>query len=296
MNTIKLVWSVGKSASNVRQDVLSIQNALNLVSKHIGLKAPLREDGEVSSDVNHSPTCLAIGLLQRNILHFKHPDYRIDVGGKSHLALQRLCQKEKEVVAPNFHWPNVTPQIGLCDQDFENAAMSLGCDIAAIKAVSDVESNGSGFLKCGKPRILFEAHKFSKYTQHKFDDSHPKISSKKWQRGLYLGGEKEYGRLQEAIELDSHAALLSTSFGRYQIMGFNYQAAGYNSVEDFVSDMFLSESKHLQSFVSFIQSNSQLHRALKAKNWPYFASLYNGPDYAQNSYDKKLERAYLNYA
>ncbi len=57
----------------------------------------------------------------------------------------------------------------LTDQDFQDAANMLGCNVAAIKAVSEVESRQKGFYDNGEPVILFERHIFSKYTNHMFD-------------------------------------------------------------------------------------------------------------------------------
>ncbi|WP_235862917.1 N-acetylmuramidase domain-containing protein [Vibrio ruber] len=52
-------------------------------------------------------------------------------------------------------------------------------------------------------------------------------------------GKKEYKRLQQALTLEREAALKSTSYRRYQIMGFNHQSAGYDDVESFVrGDVF----------------------------------------------------------
>lgn len=229
--------------------------------------------------------------MQQSTLYFKKPDYRIDVGGKTHQKLDQLCANNRS----NLFLPLIEPKLGLNEQDFQQAANVLSCEVAAIKAVSDVESNGSGYFASGKPKILFEAHIFSKYTYHNYDESHSDISSKTWDRSLYVGGEKEYLRLQKAMGVDRHAALLSASYGRYQIMGFNHKAAGYSDVESFVRDIFLSEVNHLMAFVRLIQSNSQLHGALKAKNWPYFASIYNGPNYSKNHYDEKLSSAYIQH-
>ena len=97
----------------------------------------------------------------------------------------------------------------LTEQNFKDAATGLDIEVAAIKAVAEVESRGDGFLPDGRPKILFEAHIFSKYTGHKYDASHPHISAPKWDKSLYKGGEKEYDRLEEAKTLDIVAALKS---------------------------------------------------------------------------------------
>ena len=175
--------------------------------------------------------------------------------------------------------------------DFERAAGALNCETACIKAVAQVESSGGGFLKSNRPKILFEAHIFSKRTHRKHDKDHADISSKTWNQSLYKGGEKEYERLEVAMGLDGLAALESASWGRFQIMGFNHAACGYKTVMGFVRAMYESEGKQLDAFVSFLQT-SKLAAALREKRWADFARGYNGPGYAINKYDVKLKAAY----
>lgn len=141
-------------------------------------------------------------------------------------------------------------QIGLTLADFNAAATSLGCTSAQIRAVWEVESGGGwfkdvradilaldgagGFLDGPHlPKILFEAHVFDRYTEGRYRDSHPNLSSRAWNRKLYVGGQGEYVRLWKAMQLDRHAALLSASVGGAQIMGFNHKLAGFDTVEAF---------------------------------------------------------------
>ena len=78
----------------------------------------------------------------------------------------------------------------LTDLDYRNASEQSGIEVALIKAVAEVESKGSGFLKNSYPKILFEAHQFSKHTNHVFDEKYPHISSLHRNRDVYLGGRK----------------------------------------------------------------------------------------------------------
>jgi len=183
----------------------------------------------------------------------------------------------------------------LIEQNFIDAAKEINCEIAAIKAVAEVESAGDGFFSDGRPKILFEAHIFGSLTKYKYNDTHPNISSRKWNKSLYKGGIKEYDRLNEAMKLDKEAALKSASWGKFQIMGFNYNICGWNNVESFVDDMYKNEGEHLKAFVGFIRSN-KLEKYLQSKDWAKFAKAYNGPAYAQNKYDVKLKNAYEKYA
>lgn len=179
--------------------------------------------------------------------------------------------------------------------DYFRAAEILQCEPAAVYAVREVESSGSGFFPDGRPVILFEAQIFSMLTGHQFDFTHPNISSPIWNRALYKGGMLEYDRLKQAKQLNEEAALKSASWGLFQIMGMNHRACGYPDVFSFVKAMFESEANHLMAFVTFIKAN-QLDDELRDRRWTDFAKVYNGPGYAQNQYDAKLEQAYLKYS
>lgn len=175
--------------------------------------------------------------------------------------------------------------------DYARAALLLGCEAAAVRAVASVESSSSGFLKDGRPKILFEAHIFSRLTGHKFDERSPDISSRVWDAALYRGGEAEHDRLARASLLDKAAALQSASWGKFQIMGFNWNRCGFSALQDFVDAMFRSESDQLTAFCHFIKSMG-LDDELRLRDWPAFARGYNGPAYAKNRYDAKLAQAF----
>jgi uncharacterized protein (TIGR02594 family) len=184
----------------------------------------------------------------------------------------------------------------ITEGDYRAAAKRLGVDVAAIKAVAEVEASGSGMLKSGKPKILFEAHVFSDQTGGKYDKSHPNLSSPSWNRSLYgAAGEHQWSRFERASALDANAAMKSASWGRFQIMGFNHKAAGYATVQDFVKGMKSGEGAQLQAFASFIGSNPKMLEALRNHDWASFARQYNGPGYAANNYDDKMAAAYAKY-
>lgn len=177
-------------------------------------------------------------------------------------------------------------------EGFIAAAKDIGCEVEAIIAVSKVESSGSGFDPEGFPRTLFEGHWFHRYTNGKFAKSDPTLCYPKWTREFYgKTWQEEKARLDAAIKLDRTSALLSASWGMFQIMGFNFSKCGYKTVQQFVSDMCKSEDQQLQIFVDYVQ-NSGLDDELIDHRWADFARLYNGPEYAQNHYDTKLEAAY----
>jgi hypothetical protein len=181
----------------------------------------------------------------------------------------------------------------LTDDDFKQAADRLDCEVAAIKAVAEVESGPYGaFLPDGKPVILFERHLFSRLTKKKYDASNPDISNPK--PGGYGKVSQQHLRLDKAAALDKDAAQQSCSWGRFQVLGMNWKPLGYVSLQEFVDSMYRDEAGHLESFVRFVETNN-LARHLKSKNWAGFAKGYNGPSYQQYKYDAKLAAAYNKY-
>lgn len=198
-----------------------------------------------------------------------------------------------------------TVQIGLERADFEWAARELGGTYAQIRAVDENESNGRGFEEARAailmldgpggfidgshlPKILVEAHKFSRHTGGRYDRSHPRLSSPKWNKALYIGGQREWERLHEAMKLDREAALKSASIGRYQILGENHRLAGYDNVESFWAAMMESERKQLEAFVSFVKKAGLVEEFRQISDSPAacapFAAGYNGPAYERNNY------------
>jgi hypothetical protein len=196
--------------------------------------------------------------------------------------------------------PGVALPVHLSDTTLMQAADTLGVQVAAIRAVNEVESRGQGFLPDGRPVILFERHVFYEQLTARGIDAgaiaakYPNIVSAT--RGGYMGNAAEYTRLAAAERIDADAAHESASWGAFQIMGYHWRRLGYSSVADWVSRMQRSEADHLDAFVRFIAADAGLLAALKGRKWPAFAKGFNGPDYARYLYDTKLARAYDRYA
>jgi len=191
----------------------------------------------------------------------------------------------------------------LGEQDLRDFALKHQLELAAVKAVNEVESSGKGFLVDGKPKILFEGHIFWKQLQERginpsliSNPSNSDVLYSKWTKTHYIGGPREYGRLEKAVNLLPDpkvraAALASASWGSYQIMGFHFKKLGYASIQEFVDQMYLHERNQLEAFGRYISAFGCINH-LRVKNWAKFAQCYNGPLYAQNKYDIKLEAAY----
>ena len=181
------------------------------------------------------------------------------------------------------------PQIGISDDAYTAAADSLGCEVEAVRAVASVESSGSGFNEDGSVKINYERHYFQRFTNGLYSKGHPTLSGS-FTKSRPSAQSDRYDLLKEAAGFNFSAALESASWGRFQIMGNNYERCGFRSVEDFVLAMCASEDKHLHAFMAFIRNNPSLHAAIQKNDWLAFARGYNGPK--QSGYDKRMEQAY----
>ena len=183
--------------------------------------------------------------------------------------------------------------------DLQAAAETLDVPLAAIRAVNEVESLGSGFLPDGRPVILFERHIMYRQLKRAGKDADalaqqfPNLVNPK--RGGYIGNAGEHMRLARAIQIDEDCALASASWGAFQVMGFHWNLLDYSSVQHFVAAMRTSEAAQLDAFVRFVKADPTLLKALRARKWPTFSELYNGPAYKANLHDVKLARAYDRY-
>lgn len=198
----------------------------------------------------------------------------------------------------------------LTEKDFNDAAELLNVEVAAIKAVAEIESRGSGFQSDGQPVILFESYQFGRLTKFKYNKQFPNLSTSSWIRN-YGASSMQHTRLQQAVNIGSYealnknnelvkvqpnrdAALQSASWGKFQIMGFNYKSAGFKDLQSFINAMYKTEREHLIAFANFVKSN-KLDVHLRNHDWAKFARGYNGAGYKQNKYDIKLKAAYNKY-
>ncbi len=183
---------------------------------------------------------------------------------------------------------NGTP---LSSDGFAAAAKGLSVNAPEIWTVMAIETSGCGYLPDRRPQILFERHIFHKLTAGKYDDGDISAPTP---GGYGPTGAAQYDRLARAITKDRAAALQSASWGIGQIMGMNFATAGFKNVEDMVAAMVDSEDQQLLAMGNFL-TKSGLAAALQVHNWAAFARGYNGPNYAINRYDIRLNAEYQKY-
>ena len=175
------------------------------------------------------------------------------------------------------------------------AAAEHTLDVRCLRAVITVESGGSGFLGNGWIKILFEAHHLYKRLQAggrninpaKLAAQRPDLCRRKWNAHLYVGGAGEWDRVAAVLAWASRndpthwesykkAAYESCSWGLFQLMGFNYAAAGYPDIYAMKHDHEAGEPQQLAAILRWMHHEG-LIGLLRARNWRSFARRYNGP-------------------
>lgn len=185
----------------------------------------------------------------------------------------------------------------LTDQQISEQANKLGIEIAALKAVIQVECKGSGFNDDGTPVILFERHVMrqrlivngKRSIAETMEIKRPDLCSKtSGGYGLY---SQQHKKLDDAAKFDRTSALEACSWGIGQVMGYHWYSLGYDSIQQFINAMYNNEASQLDAMCRYIKHNNLIN-ALKNKDWKGFALGYNGKDYKKNNYDVKLGNAY----
>jgi uncharacterized protein YgiM (DUF1202 family) len=165
-------------------------------------------------------------------------------------------------------------------------------DVACAIAVICVESSGKGFEQNNDGRMIirFENHKFWKYwgkAQPEFFRQHFKSDGQKSWKGHQFRARstepwssfhgtqaKEWQVFDFARTLDERAAMMSISMGASQIMGFNYEAIGYLSVQSMFDKFSKSIDAHFEGLFDFC-TPSMLEN-LRKLEFEDFAARYNG--------------------
>lgn len=186
-------------------------------------------------------------------------------------------------------------------QDYQTAAETLRCETAIIQAFGNVEAPKGGFTEDDNLAFLFEPHIFWKRLKKAGLDPeklikqcpefstflYPIWNSKKYPKTLSARIEQ----FKQATAIHPRIAGESTSWGKFQIMGFNHKFIGFDTLIAMLASFNQSEANQLNGFVKYI-FNAGLDDELRAKAFKLLARAYNGEFYWKNQYDKKIEAEY----
>jgi hypothetical protein len=190
----------------------------------------------------------------------------------------------------------------LNEYDYKEVARELGVEIAAIKAVTEIETGKQhrGFWSEGKPIINFDLTVYRQMAARnginlsKYTKSHSVVFARP--NAAKYGSQQaaQQARLDAAMTIDRRTAIMGTFWGMFQIGGFNWKMCGVDNIDEFVMLMSRSERDQLELFAAFLRSTG-LDKHLRDKNWSAFARGYNGASYASRGYHTRMAAAYSKY-
>ena len=190
---------------------------------------------------------------------------------------------------------------GVTEFEKLSIAKSLGDkDTKRITAVAKVETNGSGWLSNGLPKILYERHYFYRFTKKTIAWLTFGFISNPTSGGYTVdldknGIDDNWDKLAAAVCIDPDAAVKSVSIGSFQVMGAWFRECGYDQPIDMLWAARNSEYEHYKMLAGFIKANKLQSKFLMISKNPKdcvpFVAAYNGPNWAKNDYANKLAKA-----
>lgn len=180
------------------------------------------------------------------------------------------------------------------------------------EAVLQVESRDNFFSE-GNLVIRLELHLFRKYLDDNalfdtyfYHDPQQGHLDQRWRRSprnawqeSHLGSNDfaanqrhEWAVLSFAATLDRHAALMATSMGAPQVMGFNHARIGYPSPEAMLNAFQRSASVQIVGFFNYCITDLALFAALRNGDWAEIARRYNGDSNQVQTYVSLMKDAY----
>ena len=195
-----------------------------------------------------------------------------------------LLAPEQPTAEPQFFLPDsanayeqsIVKLWNLYGGGIAKAAKTYNLSVITSLAVFQVESKRAYDPTTGLLIIRFEPHIFKRYTGRDVHAPHKKQSN-------------EWQSLATAYEIDAEAALLSTSYGLPQLMGFNWKVTPFDSVHSMVAAFQNSCEAQIMGFFEFVAHNNLID-AIQNQHWTQFVSGYNGPGNVP-TYTERLKRS-----
>ena len=153
----------------------------------------------------------------------------------------------------------------------KNVAVTFGLSPGNVASFVEVETGGKGFSVDGKITIQFEPAWFKKQA--------PFAPSGLWSVNKVDVQVKEWTAFNDAFAKNPTAAMLSTSIGLGQIMGFHYKRLGYNTVGEMWDDAKKGLDRQIWQLCKCISTDIKLKSCLLAGDWDGVATLFNGAGY-----------------
>lgn len=256
-------------------EVLTVNRLLGELAPFIGSAQIISEVGQIAKDYPKRKTLTVedpVTHKKTRIVEIEH-HYKATKTGKPKIVAVDL-------LGSRLNYP---ANASISDAMYEDMAKELGCEVAALKAISQTETGGVSFFENGLPKILFERHKFYEFTKpttgaHPYaqysDICSPNVG------GYGASGIHQYERLVKAAALNRQAALMACSWGAFQVLAEYYSQCGYTSAEEMANDCMKTADAHAKLFLAFLKKEKKnAVKALKDKDWRKFTTHYNGANW-----------------
>ncbi|RYD66468.1 MAG: DUF3380 domain-containing protein [Sphingomonadales bacterium] len=172
-------------------------------------------------------------------------------------------------------------------------ATRLGVSVKQLQAVASVESSGGGYDSKGRPKILFERHKFHKFTGGRFSVTPFSNATP----GGY--NENSWDKLVGAIVTGSvDAAFMSCSWGKFQVLGEYWDDFGFASPFALAHSLVANEAAHYEMLCMYVEhfrlQDEMAAISANADSCRAFAKAYNGANYMAipPGYHVKIAKAF----
>ncbi len=290
----------------------STSGALITQAPHDSSLIPLEPEADVRAKVGKKGQWIKVRLN----------DGQEGYGAASYFSLISARAPDAELEPPAEQKIAVTSSLSGTERQVANAwnrlggllqalADKLSIDPGVAVAVLTVESGGRAFGPDGRMIIRFENQIFydrwgknhpDKFAQHFSYNSDKRWTGHQWRRApgqawqsFHGDQDSEWEVLEFACTLDDTAAKSSISMGGPQIMGFNYAALGYTSVQNMFDAFAESERHQATGFFNFVRSRgANTISTLQNLDFEGFAKVYNGPGQAAH-YGNLIRKAYDAY-
>ena len=173
-------------------------------------------------------------------------------------------------------------------------AKKLNVEPEICLAVFQVESSGSGFDSNNRLIIRFETHLFFDFWgKENFNLFYSHYSFSKGYRAkdhffrvhyfdnwqpVHKNQISEYKAFNLGVKFDNVQALKSISMGAPQILGMNYELAGFKSVTEMYESFCSGINNQVKAFFVFLGNHAggKCLKALREKDFENFEKYYNG--------------------
>ncbi|HDR9485242.1 TPA: N-acetylmuramidase family protein [Burkholderia aenigmatica] len=294
-------------------EVMTIERLVNELGPYIADVQKLTEQGRVKKDypTKHKEITVDAKTHKKKTKITIEHHYKVVDTGKPQTVVFNL-------LGSRLNYPK--PEVFSEDQ-YKKMATELDVEVAAIKAIVQQESKGHPFLENGLPQILYERRHFFKFAAYKKEDEAADVAAKAAgakkrkpvKRKKYLteyenpypkfpeicfptgdnygaDGLHQYEKLVSAANIDFEIALMSCSWGGFQILGEYYLSCGCATVIEFANKFLSGTDGQAEIFIAFMKKEKRgAVEGLKTHQWEKVAASYNGdswrdknPDYATN--------------